>query len=45
MTRDFSGKAALVTGSASGTGLGAAQAFARAGARVALAVGSGYTVR
>jgi NAD(P)-dependent dehydrogenase (short-subunit alcohol dehydrogenase family) len=34
---DFSGKVALVTGAASGMGLAAAQAFAEAGAAVALA--------
>jgi NAD(P)-dependent dehydrogenase (short-subunit alcohol dehydrogenase family) len=37
MTHDFSGKVALVTGAASGLGLATARAFARAGARVALA--------
>ena len=34
---DFSGKVALVTGAASGMGLATAQAFAEAGAAVALA--------
>ena len=34
---DFTGKVALVTGAASGMGLAAAQAFAEAGAAVALA--------
>ena len=34
---DFSGKVALITGGASGIGLAAARAFARAGARVVLA--------
>jgi NAD(P)-dependent dehydrogenase (short-subunit alcohol dehydrogenase family) len=34
---DFSGKAALVTGAASGMGLATAQAFAEAGAAVVLA--------
>jgi NAD(P)-dependent dehydrogenase (short-subunit alcohol dehydrogenase family) len=34
---DFTGKVALVTGAASGMGLATAQAFAEAGAAVALA--------
>lgn len=37
VTYDFSGKVALVTGAASGMGLATAQAFAQAGAAVALA--------
>ncbi|MFC3234744.1 SDR family NAD(P)-dependent oxidoreductase [Streptomyces nitrosporeus] len=37
MTYDFHGKTAFVTGAASGIGRATALAFARAGARVALA--------
>ena len=34
--QDFTGKVAIITGAASGVGLGCARAFARAGMRVAL---------
>jgi NAD(P)-dependent dehydrogenase (short-subunit alcohol dehydrogenase family) len=42
---DFTGKVALVTGAASGMGLAAAQAFAEAGAAVAMADAREETVR
>jgi NAD(P)-dependent dehydrogenase (short-subunit alcohol dehydrogenase family) len=44
-TLDFSGKVALVTGAASGMGLAAAEAFAEAGAAVAMAYFREDTVR